>query len=197
MGEIRRKKVKKCKKYSFFVVFMYIFNMASIIEYKGLKPKIGNRVYLAEGSVLVGDVEIGDDSSVFYNAVLRADLAEIRIGQRSNIQDNVTVHLSTNAGVHVGDEVIVGHNAVLHACTIEDHVLIGMGAIVMDGAHIKSNSIVGAGAIVTQGKEFPEGSLIVGSPAHIVRELTAEEIRKAHENALHYLDIKEELLKNG
>lgn len=171
--------------------------MASLITFKGKSPKIGERVFIAEGARLVGDVEIGDDSSVFYNAVLRADLAEIRIGQRSNIQDNVTVHLSTNVGVYVGDDVIVGHNAVLHACTIDDRVLIGMGAIVMDGAHIKSNCIVGAGAIVTQGKEFPEGSLIVGSPAHIVRELTAEEIRKAHENALHYLEIKDELLKNG
>lgn len=171
--------------------------MASFITFKGKSPKIGERVFVAEGARLIGDVEIGDDSSVFYNAVLRADLAEIRIGQRTNIQDNVTIHLSTDVGVHVGDDVIVGHNAVLHACTIEDRVLIGMGAVVMDGAHIKSNCIVGAGAIVTQGKEFPEGSLIVGSPAHIVRELTAEEIRKAHENALHYLDIKDELLKNG
>lgn len=171
--------------------------MASLITFKGKTPKIGERVFIAEGARLIGDVEVGDDSSIFYNAVLRADLAEIRIGRRSNIQDNVTVHLSTGVGVHVGDEVIVGHNAVLHACTIDDRVLIGMGAIVMDGAHIKSNCIVGAGALVTQDKEFPEGSLIVGSPAHIVRELTAEEIRKAHENALHYLDIKDELLKNG
>ena len=105
-------------------------------------------------------MEIGDDSSVFYNAVLRADLAEIRIGRRSNIQDNVTVHLSTDVGVHIGDDVIVGHNAVLHACTIDDRVLVGMGAIIMDGAHIKSDCIVGAGALVTQDKEFPERTLI-------------------------------------
>lgn len=145
--------------------------MASMIEYKGMKPKIGNRVYLAEGSVLMGDVEIGDDSSVFFNAVLRADLAEIRIGERTNVQDNVTMHLSTGVGVHVGNDVIVGHNAILHACTIDDNVLIGMGAIIMDGAHIKSNCIVGAGALVSQGKEFPERSLIVGTPAHVVRDL--------------------------
>lgn len=171
--------------------------MDSLITFKGKSPKIGNRVFIAEGAKLIGDVKVGDDSSIFFNAVIRADLAEIRIGKKSNIQDNVTMHLSTGVGVHVGDEVIVGHNAVLHACTIDDCVLIGMGAIVMDGAHIKSNSIVAAGAIVTQGKEFPEGSLIVGSPAHVVRELTADEIRKAHENALHYLEIKDELLKNG
>lgn len=175
--------------------FMYIKSMASLIEYKGKAPKIGERVFIAEGARLIGDVEIGDDSSVFYNAVLRADLAEIRVGQRSNIQDNVTVHLSTGVGVHIGDDVIVGHNAVLHACTIENRVLIGMGAIVMDGAHIKSNCIVGAGALVTQDREFPEGSLIVGTPAHVVRSLTEDEIRKAQENAQHYLQIKDELLK--
>lgn len=165
-----------------------------MIEYKGMKPKIGNRVYLAEGSVLMGDVEIGDDSSVFFNAVLRADLAEIRIGERTNVQDNVTMHLSTGVGVHVGNDVIVGHNAILHACTIDDNVLIGMGAIIMDGAHIKSNCIVGAGALVSQGKEFPERSLIVGTPAHVVRELTEDELRKAHENVQHYIEIKNELL---
>ena len=176
---------------------MYIKNMASLIDYKGKKPKIGERVFIAEGARIVGDVEIGDDSSVFYNAVLRADLAEIRIGQRSNIQDNVTVHLSTGVGVHIGDDVIVGHNAVLHACTIDDRVLVGMGAIIMDGAHIQPDSIVGAGALVTQDKEFPARSLIVGSPAHVVRELSETEIRKAHENATHYLAIKDELLKKG
>lgn len=165
-----------------------------MIEYKGMKPKIGNRVYLAEGSVLMGDVEIGDDSSVFFNAVLRADLAEIRIGERTNVQDNVSMHLSTGVGVHVGNDVIVGHNAILHACTIDDNVLIGMGAIIMDGAHIKSNCIVGAGALVSQGKEFPERSLIVGTPAHVVRELTEDELRKAHENVQHYIEIKNELL---
>ena len=153
-------------------------NMGTVVEYKGKRPVIGERVFLAEGARLIGDVTIGNDSSVFYNAVLRADLASIVVGERTNIQDNVTVHLSLDEGVVIGNEVTVGHNAVLHACTIDDNVLIGMGAIVMDGAHIKKNCIVGAGAIVTQGKEFPEGSLILGSPAHVVRERTEDEIRK-------------------
>ena len=167
--------------------------MASLIDFKGKKPILGERVFIAEGAKVIGDVEIGDDSSVFYNTVIRADLAEIRIGKRTNIQDNVTVHLSTGVGVHVGDDVTVGHNAILHACDVDDHVLIGMGAILMDGVHIKSNSVVAAGAVVTQNKEFPERSLIVGAPAHVVRELTEDEIRKFHENAEHYLVIKEEL----
>lgn len=167
--------------------------MASLIEFKGKKPVLGERVFVAEGAKIIGDVEIGDDSSVFYNTVIRADLAEIRIGKRTNIQDNATIHLSTGVGVHVGDDVTVGHNAILHACDVDDHVLIGMGAILMDGVHIKSDSVVAAGAVVTQNKEFPERSLIVGAPAHVVRELTEDEIRKFHENAEHYLVIKEEL----
>lgn len=171
-------------------------NMGTVVEYKGKRPVIGERVFLAEGARLIGDVTIGNDSSVFYNAVLRADLASIVVGERTNIQDNVTVHLSLDEGVVIGNEVTVGHNAVLHACTIDDNVLIGMGAIVMDGAHIKKNCIVGAGAIVTQGKEFPEGSLILGSPAHVARELTEDEIRKAHEGVEHYIVAKDELLKH-
>lgn len=170
--------------------------MSSIIEYKGKKPVLGERVFIAEGARLIGDVEIGDDSSVFYNAVIRADLAEIRIGKRTNIQDNVSIHLSTDLGVHVGDEVTVGHNAILHACDIEDNVLIGMGAIVMDGARIRKNSVVAAGALVPQGKEYPEGSLIVGTPARVSRQLTEEEIRKFHEGVEHYVTIKEELRRN-
>lgn len=168
--------------------------MSSIIEYKGKKPVLGERVFLAEGARVIGDVEIGDDSSVFYNAVIRADLAEIRIGKRTNIQDNVSIHLSQDVGVLVGDEVTVGHNAILHACTIEDNVLIGMGAIVMDGARIRKNSVVAAGALVPQNKEYPEGSLIVGAPARVARQLTEEEIRRFREGVQHYIEIKDELL---
>ncbi len=171
--------------------------MASLIEYKGKKPVLGQRVFIAEGARLVGDVQIGDDSSVFYNAVIRADLAEIRIGCRTNIQDNATIHLSSDMGTYVGDDVTVGHNAVLHACRIDNQVLIGMGAIVMDGAHIKSNCVVAAGALVPQGKEYPEGSLIVGTPARIARSLTEEEIAKFHQGVLHYLEIKDELLQGA
>lgn len=167
--------------------------MASLIEFSGKKPVIGESVFLAEGVRIIGDVTIGKDSSVFYNSVLRADLAEIRIGERTNIQDNVCVHLSTGIGVYIGDNVTVGHSAILHACTIENNVLIGMGAIIMDDAHIKSNSVVAAGAIVTQNKEFPEKSLIVGAPARVVRELNDEELRKMHENVEHYISIKNSL----
>ena len=168
--------------------------MSKLIALDGKTPRLGSRVLVADGAVLVGDVELGDDSSVFYNAVLRGDLAPIRIGKRTNIQDNVTVHVSTGMGVVVGDEVTVGHNAVLHACTIDDNVMVGMGAIVMDGAHIKKNCIVGAGAIVTQGKEFPENSLVLGAPAHVVRELTTEELEGVRGGVERYVEIKDKLL---
>jgi len=171
--------------------------MATIVEYKGKKPQLGQRVFLAEGVRLIGDVKIGDDSSIFYNAVIRGDLNSIAIGERTNIQDNVTVHLSFDQGVVVGNDVTVGHNAVLHACTIEDHVLIGMGAIIMDGALIRKNCVVGAGSLVPQGKEYPEGSLIVGTPARVVRSLTEEEIQRTATGAAHYIDVKDELLKNA
>lgn len=168
--------------------------MSKLIALDGKTPRLGSRVFVADGAVLVGDVEVGDDSSVFYNAVLRGDLAPIRIGNRTNIQDNVTVHVSTGMGVVVGDEVTVGHNAVLHACTIDDNVMVGMGAIVMDGAHIKKNCIVGAGAVVTQGREFPENSLVLGAPAHVVRELTTEEIHGVRGGVERYVEIKDKLL---
>lgn len=170
--------------------------MASLIKYKGKTPQVGERVFLAEGACLVGDVSVGDDSSVFYNAVLRGDLAEIKIGKRTNIQDNVSIHVSTGVGVNIGDEVTVGHGAVLHGCTIEDNVLIGMGAILMDGSLIMKNCIVGAGALVTAGKNFPEGSLVMGAPAQIIRTLTADEIKNVKMGVEHYLDAKDELLKN-
>ena len=170
--------------------------MASLIKYKGKTPQVGERVFLAEGACLVGDVSVGDDSSIFYNAVLRGDLAEIKIGKRTNIQDNVCIHVSTGVGVNIGDEVTVGHGAVLHGCTIEDNVLIGMGAILMDGSLIMKNCIVGAGALVTAGKNFPEGSLVMGAPAQIIRTLTADEIKNVKMGVEHYLDAKDELLKN-
>ena len=144
----------------------------SLISFNGKVPKLGKKVYLADGVRLIGDIEIGDDSSVFFNAVLRADISFIRIGSRTNIQDNVTIHLSHIKGVEIGNDVTIGHNAILHACTIEDHCLIGMGAIVMDGAIIRKNSVVAAGALVTPDKEYPEGSLIIGAPARIGRSLT-------------------------
>jgi len=139
-----------------------------------------------DGARIVGDVRIGDGSSVWYNAVLRGDLEPIEIGRCSNIQDNCVVHTSRGYPVRVGDCVSVGHAAVLHGCIVADNVLIGMNSTILNGAVIGENSIVGAGAVVTSGKEFPPGSLIIGTPARAVRELSDEEIESIRDNARRY-----------
>ncbi|QHN08250.1 gamma carbonic anhydrase family protein [Methanothermobacter sp. THM-2] len=145
-----------------------------------------------EGARIIGDVEIGDGSSVWYNAVLRGDIEPIRIGYRSNIQDNCVVHASRGYPVKVGDYVSVGHAAVLHGCTIQDNVLVGMNSTILNGALVAENSIVGAGAVVTSGKGFLPRSLIMGVPARAVRELNDDEIESIRENAERYFHLAQE-----
>lgn len=145
------------------------------------------RIY--DGAKVVGEVTLSDNVSIWYNAVVRGDQAPISIGERSNVQDNCVIHVSEGKPVNIGENVSIGHGAIVHGCTIDDNVIIGMGAIILNGAHIKSNSLVGAGALVTENKEFPEGSLIIGSPAKAVRELKEEEIEGILENANEYIRL--------
>lgn len=159
-----------------------------IIELNGLKPKVSPTSFVGEGAIIIGEVTIQENASIWYNAVVRADLAPIFIGEGSNIQDNATVHVEIGKSAIVGKNVTVGHNAIVHACTIEDNVLIGMGAIILNGAHIGRNCLIGAGAIVTENKEIPEGSLVIGTPGKIVRQLTGEEIESIQRSAVHYQD---------
>lgn len=139
------------------------------------KPVLGQGVYLAEGAVVAGDVTLGHGSSVWHNAVLRGDINRIVVGYHSNIQDNAVLHLADDHPCLVGNHVTIGHSAVVHACTIGDECLIGMGAIILDGAEIGMQSLIGAGSLVTGGMEVPPGSLVLGSPAKIVRSLGHEE----------------------
>ncbi len=141
-------------------------------------PEIDPTAYVAPGAVVLGDVALAAESSVWYGAVLRGDIHEIRLGRGSNLQDGVIVHLADDFGCYVGEWATVGHGAILHACRVEDECLIGMGAIVLDGAVIGRQSIVGAGALVTQGTVVPEGSMVLGSPAKVVKSLS-EERRKS------------------
>ena len=150
---------------------------------------MANKTKIYDGAFVVYDVTLGDKVSIWYNAVVRGDLEPVTVGERSNIQENSVVHVSTNYPVKIGKNVSIGHNAIIHGCTIEDNVLIGMGAIVLNGAHITKNCLVGAGALVTENKTFPEGSLIIGSPAKAVRELTKEEIKEITENADEYVEL--------
>ena len=145
------------------------------------------RIY--DGAHVVGDVTLSDKVGIWYNAVVRGDEAPISIGERSNVQDNCVVHVSKGKPVKIGKSVSIGHGAIIHGCTIDDNVIIGMGAIVLNGAHIKKNSLVGAGALVTENKEFPEGTLIIGSPAKAVRELNEEEIKGLTANADEYVRL--------
>jgi carbonic anhydrase/acetyltransferase-like protein (isoleucine patch superfamily) len=138
-------------------------------------PSIHPSAFIAPGAVVIGDVEIGEEASVWYAAVIRADINSIRIGPRSNIQDGSVVHLADDFGVTVGQYVTCGHSAILHACSIDDEVLIGMGATVLDGAEIGARSVIGANSLITQGMKIPPGSLVLGSPAKVRRTLDLEE----------------------
>ena len=144
-------------------------------RYFARKPTVHPSAFIAQGAVVIGDVTLGEESSVWYNTVIRGDINEIKIGAGSNIQDGSVIHLADDYGVYVGDYVTVGHKALLHACSIDDEVLIGMGAIVLDGAEIGARSIIGAGALVTKGKIIPPGSLVMGSPGKVVRTLDQAE----------------------
>ncbi len=138
-------------------------------------PAIHPTAWIAPGADIIGDVTLGEESSVWYQAVLRGDINHIVIGPRSNVQDGAVIHLADDYGAFVGELVTVGHKAILHACTVDDQVLVGMGAIILDGAEIGARSIIGAGALVTGGRKIPPGSLVVGSPAKAVRTLSLDE----------------------
>ena len=138
-------------------------------------PTLGREVYLARTAVVVGDVTLGDHSSVWYNAVLRGDINRIVIGHHTNIQDNAVVHLADEFDCRIGDWVTVGHSAIVHACTVGDECLVGMGAVILDGAVIGNQCLIGAKAVVTPGTRIPEGSLVLGTPGKVVRALSPEE----------------------
>ena len=161
------------------------------------KPRLGAGVYIAKSAVVIGDVKIGDHSSVWYQTVVRGDINYIEIGHHTNIQDNTVIHLADELPCIVGNYVTVGHSAILHACTIGDEVLVGMGAVVLDGAVVGGQSLIGARALVTGGTEIPAGSLVLGSPAKVVRALTAEERAGLKHWADKYVDNGAYCLKHG
>ena len=160
-------------------------------------PPLGQRVYLARTAVVLGDVTLGDFSSVWYNAVVRGDINRIVIGHHTNIQDNAVLHLADELPCLVGDWVTVGHSAIVHACTIGHECLIGMGAVILDGAVIGEQCLIGARALVTSGTRIPPGSLVLGAPAQIARALTAEERRQLKSWAEKYVQNASYCLQHG
>jgi carbonic anhydrase/acetyltransferase-like protein (isoleucine patch superfamily) len=152
-------------------------------------PKLDQPVFVAWNAEVAGDVALGKDCSVWFAATLRGDLAPIRVGTGTNLQDGCVVHVDSDVPTTVGKHVTVGHRAVLHGCTVEDGCLVGMGAVILNGAVIGEGSIVGAGALVTEGKQFPPGSLIIGMPARAVRQVTDAEREHIRENVRHYVEL--------
>lgn len=155
------------------------------------RPTIPDSAWIAPGAAVVGDVTLGEESSVWYSAVLRGDINRIIVGPRSNVQDGAVVHVADEYETRIGELVTIGHKAVVHACTLADEVLVGMGAIILDGAEIGPRCIIGAGALVTGGKKIPEGSLVLGSPGKVVRQLSTEEQESIKIWATRYVTVSQ------
>jgi carbonic anhydrase/acetyltransferase-like protein (isoleucine patch superfamily) len=167
----------------------------SLHEYNGVKPKLGDRVFIAEGARVIGDVEIGDDSSVWFNTVIRGDVNWIRIGRHTNIQDGCVCHVQRDEyPCVVGDYVTVGHGVILHGCRVESHCLIGMRSTLLNDVRVGSESIIAAGALVTEGTVIPPRSLVMGMPAKVKREVTEREIERIYGSARHYSKFKDTYL---
>lgn len=163
-----------------------------LLKFKEFYPQINEKAWIAPSADLIGDIQIGEDSSVWFGCVLRADVNAVRIGKRSNIQDLSMIHTDVHTQTLIGDDVTIGHKVMLHGCEIQNGCLIGMSATILDGAVIGEGSIVGANSLVTQGKKFPSHSLIMGSPAKVVKTLSQEDVEGLIKHAGHYVDYKNE-----
>ena len=171
---------------------------AIVRAYGGARPVLGRGVFLAETAAVIGDVEIGDESSIWYSAVVRGDVMPIRIGARTSIQDGTVVHVTAGRfGTAIGSDCVVGHGAIIHACTVEDVVLVGMGATILDGARIGTGSLIGAGALVTPGTVIPPHSLVLGSPARVKRPVTEQERAQITFGAAHYVELTRRYLADA
>jgi carbonic anhydrase/acetyltransferase-like protein (isoleucine patch superfamily) len=157
----------------------------------------GEPLFVAGNATIIGDITIGNQVGIWFGAVIRGDRDRIIIGERSNIQDNCVVHTSKGFPVIIGDDVSVGHGAILHGCMIHDRVLVGMGAIVLNGAKIGGGSIIGAGAVITEGKEIPPNSVVIGVPGKIIKQTDAIQQQHILNNAISYVDLAREYVNHG
>ena len=166
-----------------------------LLPYKKIMPTLGDKVFIADNSAVIGDTVIGDESNIWFGCTVRGDVHEIRIGKRTNIQDNSVIHTTRNvSGTYIGDEVTVGHGAILHACTLGNQSFVGMGAVVLDEARLEDRSMLAAGALLTPGKVVPTGQLWGGSPARYMRDLTEEELKFLEISADNYVRLAAEYM---
>ena len=167
-----------------------------IKQFERIKPKLGRDVYISESAAVIGDVILGNEVNIWFGAVLRGDMHYIKVGSRSNIQDNAVVHVTTTVSpTIIGSNVTVGHGAIIHGCTIEDNCMIGMGSVVMDDAVVGEGSLIGAGALVPPNMKIPPKSLVVGMPGKIVREVSDEEFQMIIDRPQEYIDLAAQYLK--
>jgi carbonic anhydrase/acetyltransferase-like protein (isoleucine patch superfamily) len=165
--------------------------------YDGKEPRLGERIFVAENAAIIGDVTLGDDCSIWYSATLRGDVNAIRIGARTNVQDNCTIHVThLQWPTVIGEEVTIGHGAIVHGCTVERGALIGMGSRVLDGAVVGESALVGAGALVPEGMKVPPRMLVVGVPARVKRPLTDEELARLDASWRYYIEYKDRYLSS-
>jgi len=169
----------------------------AILEFESRKPKIHPSAYISPRATVIGEVEVGEGSSIWENVVLRGDLNSIKVGRYTSIQDNCTVHVDADNAVEIGDHVTVGHNAVIHGCRIGDYVLIGMGAVVLSRVEVKGPSIVGAGAVVTEDEKIPSHTLSLGVPAKIARRLREEDIDRLKKGGEEYFKLAQRYRRAG
>jgi len=163
-----------------------------IRKFKDFQPIVDEEAFIAETAVVIGQVEIKKDANIWFNAVIRGDVNKVTIGERTNIQDLTMIHVADDFETNIGDDVTIGHKAMIHGCTISNGCLIGMGAIVLDGAFIEENVIIGAGSLVTQGKRIPRNSLVLGSPGKVVRQITDDELKYFKVSAEEYVKLSKE-----
>ncbi len=166
-----------------------------VLSYAGVLPKISKECFVADNAVLVGDVSLGEASSVWFGASIRAEKGPVKIGERSNIQDNSVIHVDSGGSCIIGSGVSIGHGAIIHGSSVGENSLVGMGAILLNDSKIGRSCLVGAGALVTQGTEIPDEMLVLGSPARAVRKLTRDEISGILENARRYDELRTEYIK--
>lgn len=168
-----------------------------IYKWKNIKPRTEKAAFIAGSADLIGDVQLGEDSNIWFNTTLRGDIAPVIVGKGTNIQDGTVIHVDHDRPCEIGDFVTVGHGAILHSTKIGDNSLIGMGAILLSGSEIGQESVVGAGSLVTEGKKFPPRSLIIGSPARKVRDISDEDVKKIRANSDEYIHLGRETAKSN